>query len=256
MKVSNIKKELKKVAGEPQGMTKDQRETAICKIVEYKVPLQTRGTFWEFVKEQICFINKMVFLWHGVWLMIFLSAMKNKSLAVIDGSGVCLLSLAPPILILCTTNEIAKIYCHGLIEIEYTTKYCLSKVILLRLLLISLTTGGLLIISCIPAKYFLGIHYGKALVYTLTPMLCMSGCLIKFMERIHGQQLNYIVFAVYVGATVFIFFGSGIFFQIFTEDLFEIWSLVFISALGANVFSAYRLSKKLAQYEFLMEKAG
>lgn len=256
MKVSNIKEELKKVAREPQGMTEDQREKAICKIVECKVPMQTRATFWEFVKEQICFINKMVFFWHGVWLIIFLLAMAGKSFAVIDGNGVYMLSLAPPILILCTTNEIAKIYCHGLIEIEYTTKNSLSKVILLRLLLIGFVTGWVLIISCIPAKYFLGIHYGKALVYTLTPMLCMSVCLLNFMERIHGQRLNYVAFVVCVGTTVFIFFGSGILFQIFTADLFEIWLLVFISALGANVFSAYKLSKKLAQYEFLMEKAG
>ena len=50
VKVSDIKKELKKVARESQGMTKDQREKAICKIVEYKVPMQTKATFWEFVK--------------------------------------------------------------------------------------------------------------------------------------------------------------------------------------------------------------
>ncbi len=253
MRTRDIKRELRR-SREELPLTESQREDAIQKIAECKVPMRTRASFGEFVKEQVCFINKMVFVWHILWLALFVAAVAKGDFKLFGGTDLCLLSMAPPLLSLCTVNELAKIYCRGLLEIELTTKYSLAKAVMMRLFLLSLCTGIVLLVACVPAKYIMGIRYGRVLVYTLTPMLCMSGCLLCLMEKLQGQKLLYAAFALYIGLAAAAIFGDGFIRQIYAAEMFGAWLSVFLLALAGNLLFTYRLSKRLLQYELVMGK--
>lgn len=249
MKIRDIKRELRAAAKEQAAMTAEERERAIGKIMTCRIPVRTRANFSEFVREQFCFMDKAAFFWYIVWFAVFLAAVADGRLMVIDGMNFCVLSMAPPVLLLCTADEIAKVYCHGLLEIEYTTKYSVSKVVLLKILLMGICTGGALAAACIPVMYFWGIQYGDALLYTLTPMLCMSGCLLNLIGRIQGQKLIYAAFSLYAALVICVLLGNHVFVQMYTADAQGVWLAVFtVSAVG-NAFSVYRLAKRLVCYE-------
>ncbi len=253
MTEKEIIKRLKAVAKEDVKIEKDKRDANIELLMNKAISEKRRSGTFEFIISQIRFTNKIDLLWQGVWILLFLYSFWNGKVLHIDNEDLCILSMAPPLLLFLTIEDLTRIYNKSVLEIEYATKYSLRKVVLVRMLILSSINGLLIFIGIIFAKHKMSLPLLETLVYSLTPLLLMNCFLLKIMEKWKGEQLKYAGVALYFFTLLAILMGSRKDIGIYLPDVFGVWLLVFAVGIVATVYQMNRLMKHLKNFELLMD---
>jgi len=249
MKEKDVIKGLKTVAKEKPTISEEKKNDVIAELVQKEMPIRKKSTFGEFVWAQIGFVNKMVWFWQGVWFLLFAYVVWRGKLFSVSNENLCLLSMAPPLLLLLTVEEVAKIYNRSMLEIEAATKFSLKKVVLTRMLTVSVVNGVLLLSGMVYAGTRMELEWAKVLVYSLTPLLLMTALLLKMMTRWNGEQLQYGAVVLYLCLAVVIFIGRMERVNFYRQELFGMWLLLLIGGGIVAVYQGHRLGKHLEHCE-------
>lgn len=249
MKEKDVIKGLKTVAKEPPIVSEEKKNALIAEIVQREFSFRKRSTPLEFVLAQIGFVNKMVWFWQGVWILLFAYAVWRGRMFSVSNENLCLLSMAPPLLLLLTVEEIAKIYNRSMLEIEAATKFSLKKVVLTRMLAVSVVNGVLLLGGMVYAGRRMELQWAEVLVYSLTPLVLMTALLLKMMTVWAGEQLRYGAVALYLCMAVVILIGRMERMNFYRQELRGIWLLLLIGGGLAAVWQGRRLGKHLEHCE-------
>lgn len=252
MKEAEVIRSLKAVAKEKIIIKEESKNSVIEKVIAMDIPVRHKGSFKEFVISQIGFVNKIVWFWQGVWILLFFYAIWSGELLHITNETLCILSMAPPLLLLLTIEEVSRVYNRSMLEIEYATKYSLKKVVLVRMMILSIVNGVLMLCGILFAKQRLDLKFVEILVYSLTPLLVMTFLLLKMMTRWNGERLKYAAASLYLFLLLLIVVGRMERFNIYTQNLFGVWLLLFFCGLIATIFQIIRLGKQLDCFELLM----
>lgn len=251
MKEADVIRSLRAVGKEKVVINEDKKNAVIAAMVQRDIPVRKKSSIGEFVLAQIGFVNKMVWFWQGVWILLFLFAVWKGKLFHVTNENLCILSMAPPLLLLLAVEEITKVYARSMLEIEYATKYSLKKVVMARMLIVGVVNGILLFGGILFAGERLNMKLIEVLVYSLTPLLLMTFLLLKMMTVWNGEQLHYAGISLYVFFLFIVIVGRGERFNIYQQELFGAWLLLFVCGLIAAIAQGRVLAKRLECFEML-----
>lgn len=253
MKDRDITKALRRVAKKKVICDEMQKERVIAAVTQTEIPIRKMGSFGEFLVSQFSFINKLAFLGQIMWLILFSYAMWDGKIFYLSNEMLCILSMAPPILLLLTTEEISHIYNQSMLEIEYATKYSLKKVVMGRLFLLSGVNGMILLVGILYAKSRLEIDLIAVLIYSLTPYVCMTFLLLLLMKKWKGRQLMYAGVSVYAVLLSVILIGRMETFDIYRHHFLWVWAAVLLGGVFGIMYQFRKLWSQLEHFELVAE---
>ncbi len=253
MKQREIKKRLKKYAAACEGILPEKKEERIQALLQLEPKQRTRGTLWDFVWEQIGYLARYCLIWQALWAVVFWYLMRygvTDLWGMEDGNGVLVMvSLLPPILVLLTVEEITKVYHRSMLEIEYAAKYSLRGAVMTRMSVLCIF-HFLIIMGCIlllQARLDSGIC--RLLVYGFTPMIIMTGMLLKLMQHCQGDALRNAVIGIYVLAVLFAAVGNTRYFGWYRPVYFKVWCGACFGGILFEILQFVRLNKRLERVE-------
>lgn len=257
-----MKKKLKKYAKECRTLISDmetagKKEENINRLLQIIPIKRTRGSYLNFVLEQIGYTEKYCLIWQVLWVVF--AYMMQMAIPGIGGEKyenmlMVLISILSPVLVLLTVEEITKVYQKSMLEIEYATKYSLRNVVMVRMFVLCIVHFVILaaVITALHASLDSGT--GKLLVYGFTPMIIMTAVLMKLMRHINGEQLRNVSVGVYVMIAAFIIIGSTERFGWYQPHYFKAWHIVCIAGIMLSVYQFFNLSNSLKRFEICENK--
>lgn len=234
-----------------------EKEERIKTLLQIAPPSRTRGNRWNFVLEQIGYLGRYCLVWQVLWAVLFLYFMRHgvPYLGKMDRENevLVLISLLPPLLVLLTVEEITKVYQRSMLEIEYATKYSLQNVVLVRMLTLSVFHALILAAAIVSVHAGVDSDIGTLLVYGFTPMILVTGILMKLMQCCHGEQLRSAGISVYVMTVICAVGGNTKYFGWYQPKYFGIWCLLGIAGMIFAIWQFDCLRRKLDSYEQIAE---
>ena len=212
-----------------------------------------QGCLGSFIWEQVGYLERYCLLWQALWLAVFLLVMKF-GIGQYDWAGqaegvLAVLSLLTPILVLITARAAAKVYQKTMLEIEYTTKYSLQSVVMLRMLTLCLIHSLILAAGIFFQRVQFQAELGKVFVYGFTPMIIMTGILLLMMQYWSGELLYGGATGGYVLMAALIFWGCTKQFGWYRPVWFKTWCLAGAAGMVFGIWQFHLLYKKLEGYE-------
>lgn len=250
MKEREMEKRIKHYAAVCKSIVPAEKEERIRELLQIKPMTRTRGTLWDFVLEQMGYLGKYCLIWQAMWIVLFLVLMQSGVAAFFGGNGILVIvSLFPPLLVLLTVEEITKVYQRSLLEIEYATKYSLQGVIMTRMSVLNVFHSVILCGCILVWQARLDSGLVQLLVYGFTPMILMTGFLLKLMQHCHGELLRNAVVGVYGLAAALALVGNAERFGWFRADYFWVWCVVCIAGAAFGIWQFVCLNRKLSGLE-------
>lgn len=163
------------------------------------------------------------------------------------------LSMAPPILLLVTVEEISHVYNRSMLEIEYATKYSLRKVVMGRMLLLNGCNGIVLVIRIGYAGHRIDLSLLHALTYSMTPFVMMMFLLLMLMKKWKGRQLLYAGISAYVTLAAVILLGRMEMLNIYNPDYLKLWITVLAGCILGAGYQIGKLWKMLGHFELMWD---
>lgn len=253
MKERDVVKRLKKAAQEKVSCDEQEKNKMIAAVLEKQVLVRRTGGFGAFLASQFRFINKTVVLGQIMWLLLFSYAVWDGAAFWFSDEVLCILSMAPPILLLLTVDEVARVYNRSMLEIEYATKYSLKKVVMGRLLILSIVNGVLLAAGIMYAGKRIGLSLLYTLSYSLTPFVCMTFILLLVMKKYRGERLIYAGISVYAIFLCIVWLGRMGVLSIYNRSFLWIWITLLIGSAAGVGYQVRKLWKMLGNFELLID---
>lgn len=248
-----LRKKLHQIAREDIPFDREKKEAVIAAVLTGEAAMRKTCSFWEFLLAQLRFLNRMVFLGQALWLGLFLWAVWMGEGVFWENGILCILSMAPPLLLLLSVDEMARVYNRSMLEIECTTKYSLKEVVLSRLLISGTTNGAILLAGILLAGSHSGVALLETLVYSLTPLVLMICLLLLLMKRWKGEQLKYVSVCCYVFLVLMILVGRSRPWNIYRENFLGIWLLLLLGGIVGCIRQLHSLLRCLDSFEQLAE---
>lgn len=256
MNEKTIVRNLRKIAKEKIDCNDEKKAAVIALLMEKEVSVRKKGSFKEFLLFQFSFMNKIVLFWQAAWALTFFYVLWKGKILSISNESLCILSMAPPLLLLLTVEEVSHIYNRSMLEIEYATKYSLKKAVMARMFLLSMINGAVLTAGMLFAKKQLALKILETLVYGLTPLVLMTFLLLLMMKKWDGERLKYAGVSVYILLALAVLIGGREKWNIYRESLKWAWFLLFVFGITAMAYQFRRLMQHLESFELLTGSTG
>ncbi|MCB2339155.1 hypothetical protein [Clostridium estertheticum] len=151
-----------------------------------------RASNKQFILSQIGFIRKRIWIFQIIILGLLCLGFYNiRTQDSLNFRTFSLISILAPFLLIVNVDEISRVYNKSMLEIEFSTKNSLKKVLVTKMLILGITDCIALIIMMIFAGNIMNISILRVIMYTLVPFnLVCIGCM-KLMKYFNGNELNY-----------------------------------------------------------------
>lgn len=249
-----IERQLYSVAKEKIRLEEEKKQKNIQRIVEMELPVSKNGTIKDFICSQISFLNKTVVFWQVAWMIAFFYLLEKGELFHVNHEMFWLVSMAPPLLLLLTVEEVTRVYQRSMLEIEYATKYSLKKVVMIRLLILSIANGLVILVGVLVAKNQLQLTLADILLYGITPLIWMACVILMLMKKWMGEQLKYAAVGCYGVFALVIAVSRIKRFYIYAEAYREVWMLLLVCGVIGLVYQVKGLQNHLNRFERMMEE--
>ncbi|MPQ30595.1 hypothetical protein E4V42_04005 [Clostridium estertheticum] len=151
-----------------------------------------RASNKQFILSQIGFIRKRIWIFQIIILGLLCLGFYNiRAQDSLNFRTFSLISILAPLLLIVNVDEISRVYNKSMLEIEFSTKNSLKKVLVTKMLVLGITDCIALIIMMIFEGNLMNISILRVIMYTLVPFnLVCIGCM-KLMKYFNGNELNY-----------------------------------------------------------------
>ncbi len=256
MRQKEIKKKLKRYGTLSQGILPEEKEGRIEKLLLLEPAERTRGNLWNFILEQTGYLERYCVIWQTLWLLLFLLLVRHGGMQIQEmesGEGILVLfSFLPSLLVMLTVEEITRVYQKTMLEIEYATKYSLRNVVMLRMAVLCISNCLILTAGVLGGNVFADLNVSKLLVYSFTPMILMTGILLKLMQYCQGEVLRNAVIGGYVLMAVLAVFNYVKQLGWYRPECFGIWCIVCAAGVVFGLWQFILLNRKLANCEQIL----
>lgn len=223
---------------EPTPNPKGMQDT-IMQVRQIVNQSQYRGlTFWQFYVEQIKFIRKNVWIIQFVILLICGLRLFNYTNSI---QTISWISAATPLIFLSGITELSRTYTYGTIEIELSTQYTLSQVMMSRISILGLIDILSLTILCVFVGSKTSLENYTVFLYIYVPFMVTSfGCL-WLLNRIKSKECNYYCFALGIFIMATISFLTSYFPNMYVKSTFLIWNVLLLLSVVGVCLEIYKL---------------
>ena len=264
MEQREVKRRLKQYAAVCKKIVPVEKESGIQELLQIQNSSQikdltvdsisrTRGTLWNYVWEQIGYLGKYCLIWQTVWIALFWYMMRYGASQFFGGNNeneiLVAISTLSPILVLLTAEEVTKVYQRSMLEIEYATKYSLRSAVMIRMAALCVMHSFMLIICIICLHSRMESNMGRLLIYGFTPMILVTGILLKLMQHYQGDLLRSAAVGIYILGAVLAVIGNTGYFGWYQPDYFKVWCAACAVGIVFSIRQFVRLNGKLASYE-------
>ncbi len=276
MEQKEIKRRLRQYAAACKAIAPMEKEVGIQRLLQIEIReskerkgslqktdldavsvLCTRGTLWTFILEQIGYLGRYCLFWQALWVIFFCYMMRGgmaQFIGAAKGNEILVaISILPPLLVLLTVEEVTKIYQRSMLEIEYATKYSLRNAVMIRMSALCVMHFLMLMVCVVCIHSRLESNIGKLLVYGLTPMILVTGILLKLMQYYQGDLLRSAAVGVYLLTAALAIAGNTEYFGWYQPVYFKVWCMACIAGIAFGVRQFMSLNKKLENYEQIVQ---
>lgn len=188
-----------------------------------------RSSNKEFILSQISCIKKRTWVLQ-IFILSFL-CMTFYNMSTKSQAGfieISLIAILAPLLVIVNIDEISRIYNRSMLEIEYSTKNSLKKVLVTRMSILGVMDSIALIIMMIFASNFMNISIVRVIVYTLLPfnLVCIGS--LELMKYFKGTALNYACTVYSILMIAILLLGRSNRIGIYANEFTTIWSIMYV----------------------------
>lgn len=221
-----MKRELKQAIGASFNPPEPQRKQAFIDSLE----LPTLS-LWQFFLIQLRYIRKRVWLIETALVACCLVGLSLSSGHNTYMMLVSILSSSLPFVALVTTTEIARSISYNMAEIEMTTRYSLSQLLITRMIILGITNllNFLTVIAFLSSKLEFGfIRLG---LYLLVPYLLTCFGLLLVLNKVRSSEANYYCAGIsgFVSICYVVFINSK--YTIYSDTYVYLWVLLFATLI-------------------------
>ncbi len=243
---TDMERKLYQYGKESRRMTAPGQNAEMLRLMEHAKKYESYNGMSCFVLTNIGMTGKCCILWQALWLGVFLLAEMSGQ---ITRSGFeVLLSILPPLLVVLTADNISRIYNRSMLEIECTTKYSVTQIVMLRMSILTFSNYVIVLAGILIIHSGVNAQLTELLLYGFTPMILSEAILLELMRFIKGEELKtagFVLYAVIVGASIIM--KRQIWNAYITEDI-RIWLLILMCGIVWTVVGFIRLGKDLSNY--------
>ncbi len=235
----NLEKDLHKLYKNVPPPKSSSIQDTILKVREIVSETQCRGlTFWEFYFQQFGFIRKKV--WIIQFLILLFCGLRlysyPASMQVIN-----LISSIAPLIYISTFTELSRTYTYKTVELELSTQYTLSQVMLSRISILGLMN----ILSLTILGIFVGIKTSlyayEIFLYICVPfMITCFGCL-WILNKFKNKESNYYCFAFGVFIMGIVSISTLYLPKLYISSSLWIWIVMLVIAMIGVAIQLYKL---------------
>lgn len=206
-------------------------------------------TFGDFYLQQIGFIRKHV--WIIQFIILLFCGLKlhysAKSIQVVS-----LVSAIAPLIFLSGITELSRTYTYGTTEIELSTKYTLSQIMISRMSILGLMNIFSLTILCVIVKINTSLHVYDIFLYTCVPFIITCfGCL-WLLNRLKNRECNYYCLAFGIFVMILISMSSTFLPKLYITSLLFVWNIAFmLSTIGVAIQTCKLIDNCNKKYDYI-----
>lgn len=195
-----------------------------------------RASNKQFILSQIGFIRKRIWIFQIIILVLLCLGFYNiRAQDSLNFRTFSLISILAPLLLIVNVDEISRVYNKSMLEIEFSTKNSLKKVLVTKMLILGITDCIALIIMMIFAGNLMNISILRVIMYTLVPFnLVCIGCM-KLMKYFKGNELNYACVTYSALLITILLLGRLNDLGIYAQDFILSWIIMF--AISTVIFA-------------------
>lgn len=235
--MKNVEKILEEYKSETMKVSPKNRDENILKLLE--LSKKGHGDFRDFVSGQLSMFGKVSLVWELVWLVFFIAISFNCKKIFGTQDVLPLISILSPFLLIVFATDIGKVTNRSVLEIEATTKYSISQILLFRLLTVEVTQLVMVFIGAMIWYKTMGYSLPHLLLYGYTPLVFSSAVLLLCISRFRGKAIQYagVSITVLIVALLGVFCTmssfEGVRIDIFHPSNIWIWEIVLIASVVA-----------------------
>lgn len=239
MSKENLENVLHKLYTDVPPPNPDRIQDTIMKVRQAVNETQPSGlTFWEFYFQQFGFIRKKVWFIQFAILLFCGLALYNhpESMQVIN-----LISAVAPLVFLSGVTELSRTYTYGTIEIELSTQYTLSQVMMTRISILGLMDILCITILCTIFGPNTSLQPYAVFLYICVPfMVTCFGCL-WLLNKFKNKECNYYCFALGVFIMMAVSISKTYFPELYVVSSLWIWNIMLVIAMIGVATQVYKL---------------
>lgn len=251
--MNNKEKEIKKILSDYS--VPDYDKDAPMKAIEFfhenfiALP-EPRTSNKEFLLSQIGFIRKRTWAFQLLILWLLSFGIYNAGARdILNLRTFSLMSILAPLLLIVNIEEISRIYNKSMLEIEFTTRYSIRKVLVTRMLILGVVDCIFLIIMMIFAGNFTDLSIVRVIMYTLVPFNLVCVGFLKLMNYFKGKELNYACMAYCVILIAILLFSRYDDLGIYAKDFLAGWILIYgVTTIMLSV-EMKRITRRLGNFD-------
>ena len=195
-------------------------------------------TFCEFYFQQFAFIRKKV--WLIQFIILLFCGLKlyyyPQSIDIIS-----LISSISPLIFLSGITELSRTYTYKTIELELSTKFTLSQVMISRISILGLINILSISILAIITKNNSSFGLYVIFIYICVPFMITSfGCL-WILNKFKNKECNYYCFAFGIFIMISISISKAFFPKLYIASSLYIWSIMLVIAIIGVSIQIYKL---------------
>lgn len=254
MEQNMIKKQLRQYAAACNKLIPEEKEARIQHLLQIEGQKKnSKGTLWTFIWEQIGYLGRYCLLWQTAWVVLFYYVMHGGVAKLIgeaaENGMLVAIAILSPLLVLLTVEGVTKIYHKSMLEIEYATKYSLRSAVMIRMSVLCVTHFLILTVCVICMHSRLESNTGKLLIYGLTPMVLVTGILLKLMQSYQGDLLRGAAVSIYLFTAALAVIGNTKYFGWYQPAYFKVWCIACAAGIAFDIRQFMCLNTKLENYE-------
>ncbi|WP_035292920.1 hypothetical protein [Clostridium sp. KNHs214] len=209
----------------------------------------------QFILYQIGFIRKRTWIFQTLILGLICLVFYNSGIwRSVDFRTFSVISILSPLLLIINIDEISRVYNKSMLEIEFSTKNSLKKVLAARMLILGITDCVALIIIMVFQGKLVNVSMLRVIMYTLVPFnLVCTGC-IQIMKYFKGKELNYACVTYSVLLMAILFWGKLSDLGIYENKYVSSWILIYAITIVIFVFEVKKMWKRLDLFDDVVKE--
>lgn len=202
--------------------------------------LAKRIGFWEFIRMQVRFIGRWVWLAQAAFLLVCLFLLNHLHVGKADMQSVfLLLSSVAPLIAFVGFPEILKSYANNMGEIEACTRFSMRKLMGARMLILGLADLCCLTVILAASTAHSGLPFLQMILYLFVPFnVTCCGCL-TVLDHVKSRQGGYFCAAVCIFC-IALFSRLSLVKEYYEAAATGIWAVLFFCSLVYFVIELIR----------------
>ncbi|SHK28239.1 hypothetical protein SAMN02745163_03559 [Clostridium cavendishii DSM 21758] len=210
----------------------------------------------QFVISQIGFIRKRTWALQLIILGFLCLGFYNVGTGdVLNFRTFSLMSILAPLLLIINVEEISRIYNKSMLEIEFSTRNSIKKVLVTRMLILGVVDCILLIIMMIFAGNLTNVSILRVIMYTLVPFNFVCIGFMKLMNYFKGKELNYACMAYSVLLIAVLLFARVDDLGIYTQEFITGWILIYVVTTIMFSVEVKKVIRRLENFDDVIKEA-